>query len=66
MINKLGIIDGIVIYEDSYMEDDKIIMGRKEGGYRFLVANTKTGNLIAKIGLNRYRKEKLDKLNNVL
>jgi hypothetical protein len=48
------------------MEDDKIIMGRKEGGYRFLVANTKTGNLIAKIGLNRYRKEKLDKLNNVL
>lgn len=65
MINKLGIIDGILIYEDSYMEDDKILMGHKQNvlGYSFVIASPKTAKLINKIGLSKYRKEKLEKLN---
>lgn len=32
MVNIVGNIDGISIFEDSLIEDNKIIKGRKQGG----------------------------------
>lgn len=61
MLTKIGIIEDIMIYEDIYMEDDKLLMGHK---HQFLIASPTTAKIISKIGINKYRKQKLEKLNN--
>lgn len=65
MINKIGIMDEIPIYEDPLMEDNKILKGRKSGGTTFIVANPRTAQLIYKTFLMKSRKDKLDYLNNL-
>lgn len=32
MVNKVGILDGVTIYEDPFMDEDTIYKGRKENG----------------------------------
>ncbi len=67
MINKIGDIDGIPIYEDSYMEDDNVLRGRKQGSDTiFLVANPKTTSIIYKQFIIKSRKDKLEYLNNLV
>lgn len=65
MVNIVGNIDGISIFEDSLIEDNKIIKGRKQGGAMFIIANPKTSQLIYKSFLTKLRKDKLDSLNNL-
>jgi len=64
MVNRVGIMDGIPIYEDPLMEDNKILKGRK-GVSPFIIANPKTAQLIYKAFLIKSRKDKLDNLNNL-
>ncbi len=67
MINKVSDIDGIPLYEDKYMEDNKILKGRKgnDPDPTFLIANPKTAQLIYKTFLIKSRKDKLDYLNSL-
>jgi len=66
MVNKLGEIDGIPLYGDPYMDEDRIFKGRKEGSStNFIMTNTKTANFIYQSYRNKLRKQKLQKLNNV-
>ena len=64
MIELLGNIYSTPLYVDTYMEDNKILKGRKEGGLCFLIANPKTANILYKNFLIKIRKEKLEKLKN--
>jgi len=66
MINKIGDMNGIPIYDDKYMENNNILSGRKEGSdTTFIIANPKTALLIYKTFLIKSRKEKLDYINNL-
>ena len=66
MVNLIGIINAIPIYEDNHMKENEILKGRKQGtGITFLIANPKTANLIYKTLLNKERKDKLNYLNNL-
>jgi len=67
MIDIVGNMEGIPIYEDPLMEDNKILQGRKHGveGIIYIIANPKTAQLIYKTFLIKSRKEKLDYLNNL-
>lgn len=60
-------MNGIPIYEDKYMEDNKILKGRKQDSPNatFIIANTKTAQLIYKSFLLKSRKNKLDYLDNI-
>lgn len=66
MVELFNNIDGTPLYTDSYMEDNKFLRGRKEGGTYFLIANPKTANLLYKSFLIKLRKEKLNKIKNLL
>lgn len=65
MINLVGIYKGIPLYEDKYMEDNKVLACRKQGvdGPTFFVANSKTANLIYKTFIIKQRKDKLQQIN---
>ena len=67
MVNKVGDMNGIALYEDQYMEDDKIMKGRKSGypNTTFFIANPKTAKLIYKTYQSKLRKDKLNYLNNL-
>jgi len=66
MVNKKGIIDNIHYFIDDYLEDGKIMKGRKGSelktpnnpGYSFIIGNSKTINQIFK----QLRKEKFKRL----
>jgi len=65
MIKIVGNIENeMPLYEDPYMEDNKIIQCRKQGinGPIFFVANQKTAGIIYKTFKNKLRKEKLNKI----
>ena len=69
MVNKLGNIDGIPLYEDPSMEDGKVIKGHKsqelgctEPISTFMIANPKTARFIYTIFIKKERKEKLKKI----
>lgn len=65
MVNKLGDINGIPLYEDPSMEDGKVIKGRKgypENKSTFMMANPKTAKFIYNIFIRKERREKLEKL----
>jgi hypothetical protein len=66
MVRIVGNIEnGIPLYEDPYMEDNKILKGRKQDSdIIFFIANPKTSNILYKKFINKQRKKKLDKLNN--
>ena len=65
MVNKVGDLwDGIALYEDPSMEDDRILRGRKENNSTFIVANPKTSKFIYQGFIKRIRREKLLKINN--
>jgi len=61
MVQKVGNIDGMPLYSDPYMEDNKVLHGRKQGVERiiFMVANPKTAKIMIQIS----RKRKIEKLN---
>lgn len=61
-MNKYNELAGLNIYEDEYMEDGKILIGRKETERKFVVANPKTCKLIKKILLKKERRIKLLKI----
>jgi len=63
MINKIGILDGMPIYEDPHMDEDKIYRGRKENGPTFLIVSTRISKLINNILLRKERRDKLNRLN---
>ena len=77
MVSKVGniIFDGneMMLFTDSDMDDNKIIIGRKgaelssnesiPSSRKFIVANQKTANLLYQLHLKKERKEKLKKLN---
>lgn len=61
-------MNGIPVYEDPYMEDGKVLKGRK-GTYKdkqttFLIANPKTISLLYISYKKRLRKEKLIRILN--
>lgn len=64
MVNRIGIINnGIVVYVDPYMDDNILYQGYKGGeGTKFIVANTKTANIIYNNFVRKQRQLKLDKL----
>jgi len=56
-------IDGIPIYIDEHMEEDKILKGRKQGSViTFLVVNPKTGNRLYEQYKHRQREKKLKRI----
>ena len=70
----VGNVDGgISLYEDPYMEDNKVLHGRKHPTLgviekTFIIANTKTANIIysqSKEFKKKLRKEKLNKINDI-
>ena len=67
MLNKICEINEICFYEDPYMEDNEILKGRNESTTKsFIIASTKTANLIYQQMIRikqKERKEKLNKLN---
>lgn len=64
MVNKVGKIwDEIQVYEDQYMEDNKVLRGRKDNKASFIVANPKTAKFIIQGFIKQVRKEKLEKIN---
>jgi len=72
MVNKVGIMNGITLYEDKYLEDNEILQGGTQGikgkswwDYPYIIANPKTAKLIYKSFLTKSRKDKLDILNNL-
>lgn len=65
MVEYLGNINGVSLYTDPYMEDNKFIRGRKENKSFFLIANPKTGNIFYKNFLMTIRKKKLEKINSL-
>ena len=63
-VNLVGNMNGIMLYEDLYMEDNRILQGHKQGLEKtFMIANPKTANIIYKLFLRKERKEKLNKIN---
>ena len=63
-VNLVGNMNGIMLYEDLYMEDNRILQGHKQGLEKtFMIANPKTANIIYKLLLRKERKEKLNKIN---
>lgn len=68
MVNKLGDMNGIPLYVDEYMEDGKVLQGRKgvplgENQPQYLVANSKTANFMYE---NFKRKLRIEKLNRIM
>jgi hypothetical protein len=64
MVNKIGKINEIDLYEDSSIEDNTILKGRKENFSTFIIASSKIIKIIYNSHLNKIRKEKLIKLAN--
>jgi len=63
MVNYVGIIDGISLYEDPYMEEDnKVLVGKKEGKKTFIVSNPKTANILYETYKRNLRKKKLERI----
>ena len=61
LVNKQ--LDGITLYIDDYLEDDKIMRGRNTYGTQFIIVNNKTMDII----LTTIKKnERIKKLNNIL
>lgn len=65
MVEYLSSINGVSLYTDTYMEDNKILRGRKENKSFFLIANPKTANILYKNFLITIRKKKLEKINSL-
>lgn len=67
MIQFVGNVNDIPLYEDTYMEDNDILYGNQDGvGHTFMIASPKTSNIIysqSKEFKKKVRKEKLNKLN---
>lgn len=64
MIEKICDIGMIPVYSDPYMEDNKILKGRKQGSSTtFIIANPKTANILYRSYMRKTRKEKLEKIN---
>jgi len=62
MVN-IGILNGIPIYEDTYMVEDKIYTIRRENEPTFLLTSTRISKLIKNILLRKERRDKLNRLN---
>ena len=67
MIEYLSDINDIPIYTDPYMEDNKVIKGKKGNflDYTFIIANPKTAKLIRDTLIKKDRKEKLNKIDGI-
>lgn len=69
-INLFGNINSIPVYIDSYLKDNEILKGRKQGqkGVIFMIANEKTAKILYQTTLEykrKNRKEKLDRINDI-
>jgi len=64
LVKLVAKIDGVPLYEDKYMEDNKILKGTKGNflDYTFMIANPKTAQIIYQAFIKRDRKEKLIRL----
>lgn len=61
MINFIGKIDGVSLYEDDTLSDNfEVIKGRTQGveGYTFIVAHPNTAQLM----FNKHRIQKIEKI----
>ena len=66
MVNLVGNINGIPLYVDEYLEDNKLLKGRKgNSSNQFIVVNSRTAEKLLKGILIEKRKKKLNILNNV-
>lgn len=69
MITKLFDMNGIPVYLDEYVEDNKIMKGHK--GHKgdesciYYIANPKTANILYEIYKKKLRSEKLKRILNV-
>jgi len=62
-VNVVGDMNGVMLYEDFYMDDNKILQGHKQGSEKtFMIANSKTAKIIYTKFLKNQRKEKLNKI----
>ena len=62
-VNVVGDMNGVTLYEDFFIEDNRILQGHKQGSEKtFMIANPKTAKFIYTNFLKNQRKEKLNKI----
>ena len=66
MINKIGVLGQITVYEDPLMDDDKLYRGRKDNCPTFIIVSTKVSKILSNIILRKERREKLNNIKEIL